>query len=149
MSPTSNSSTIQHYVPQLLLRGFATPKKEQVYVFDKQAETVFLSSVRNLACERGFYYIEDGGDPERLDRWIRQLEEQTAPILKSICSRRLLNHLHPTDRRWIAAFIAVQHLSGVATVTALVTVVFSLDDEPTVNSNCELTVATNGVCTTP
>jgi hypothetical protein len=102
--------TVQHYVPQLLLRGFATPKRKQVYVFDKQVETVFRSSVSKLACERGFYDLEDDVDPERLDRWIQRLEEKTAPILKSICSRKPLNQLHPTERRWIAAFIAVQYV---------------------------------------
>lgn len=110
MSRASNSSTDQHYVPQLLLRGFATPKRKQVYAFDKQAEKVFRSSVRNLACERGFYDLENDGDPEHVDRWLTRLEEQTAPVIKSIRSRRVLNHLRPTERKWIASFVAVQHL---------------------------------------
>ena len=110
MSRTSKSSTDQHYVPQLLLRGFATPKRKQVYVFDKQAGNMSRSSVRNLACERGFYDLEGDGDPERLDRWLRRLEEQTAPVIKSIRGRRALDHLLPAERQWIAAFIAVQHL---------------------------------------
>jgi len=110
MSPTSNSSADQHYVPQLLLRGFATPKRKQVYVFDKQTEKVFRSSVRNLACERGFYDLDDDGDPERLDRWLRQLEEQTAPIIRSLRSQRAVSQLHRIERQWIAAFIAVQYV---------------------------------------
>ena len=84
MSRTSNVSTDQHYVPQLLLRGFATRKRKQVYTFDKQGEKVFRSSVRNLACERGFYDLENDGDPKHVDRWLTRLEEQTAPIIKSI-----------------------------------------------------------------
>jgi len=110
MSRAANSSTDQHYVPQLLLRGFATPKRRQVYVFDKQIEKVFRSSVRNLACERGFYDLEDEGDPKRLDRWLGRLEEYTAPIIKSIRGRRSLDHLHPAERKWIASFIAVQQV---------------------------------------
>lgn len=110
MSPTSNSSTNQHYVPQLLLRGFATPRTEQVYVFDKQTAKVFRSCVRNLACERGFYDLDDDGDPERLDRWLRRLEEQTAPIIKSLRSQRPISQLHRMERQWIAAFVAVQYV---------------------------------------
>jgi Protein of unknown function (DUF4238) len=110
MSPTSNSPTNQHYVPQLLLRGFATPNRKQIYVFDKQTEKVFRSSVRNLACERGFYYLDDDGDPERLDRWLQRLEEKTAPVIRSIRNQRAVNQLDGKERQWIAAFIAVQHV---------------------------------------
>lgn len=97
-------------MPQLLLRGFATPKRNQVYAFDKHTEKVFRSSVRNLACERGFYDLEDDDAPERLDRWLTWLEEQTAPIIKSIRSRGALDHLHLAERQTIAAFMAVQHV---------------------------------------
>ena len=110
MVPTSNSSTNQHYVPQLLLRGFGKSKrKQQVYVFDKQTEKVLRSSVRNVANERVFYDLDEDGDPPRLDRWLRQLEEQTAPIIRSLRSQRALSQLQQTERLWIAAFIAVQY----------------------------------------
>jgi hypothetical protein len=111
MSGNSNSSTDQHYVPQLLLRGFSTAKRKQVYVFDKLAGRVFRSSVRNLACERGFYDLpDDSADPDRLDKWLWALEDATAPIIRSIRARRTLNHLLPAERKWIASFVAVQHV---------------------------------------
>lgn len=71
---------------------------------------MFRSSIRNLACERGFYDLEDDDAPERLDRWLTGLEEQTAPIIKSIRSRGALDHLHPAERQSIVAFMAVQHV---------------------------------------
>jgi hypothetical protein len=110
MRPQSNAQTDQHYVPQLLLRGFGTGKRKQLYVFDKSTEKVFRSSVRNLACERGFYQLQDGHDPNRVDRWLGKLEEATAPIIQSLRARKTLNHLQTAERQWLAAFIAVQHV---------------------------------------
>ena len=110
MRPQSNAQTDQHYVPQLLLRGFATDKRKQLYVFDKSTGKVFRSSVRNLACERGFYQLQDGDDPNRVDRWLGQLEEATAPIIRSVCSHKTIRHLKAPERQWLAAFIAVQHV---------------------------------------
>ncbi len=110
MSGSSKSSTDQHYVPQLLLRGFATVKRKQVYAFDKQTERVFRSSVRNLACERGFYDLGDGEDKSGHDQWLGQLEEQAGPVMQSIRNRRTLDHLELGERQWVAGFIAVQHV---------------------------------------
>jgi hypothetical protein len=64
------------------LRGFASDKRKQVYVFDKSNDNEFRSSVRNLACQRDFY------DPV-LDEWLRQVEEISAPIIQSIRTIRL------------------------------------------------------------
>jgi uncharacterized protein DUF4238 len=110
MSTQSKALTDQHYVPQLLLKGFASQKRKQLYVFDKSTEKVFRSSVRNLACERGFYHLENGEDPNRVDRWLGQLEEATAPIIRSVRTQKTLNHLKTAERQWLAAFIAVQHV---------------------------------------
>lgn len=111
MADISSSSTDQHYVPQLLLRGFATAKRKQIYVFDKLRARAFRSSVRNLACERGFYDLpNDSAHPEGLDKWLQTLESTTAPIIQSIRTRRTLIHLAPAERQWIASFIAVQRV---------------------------------------
>lgn len=48
----------QHYVPKLLLRGFAEGPNEQVYVFDKATDRAFRTSIRNIAGEVGFYDID-------------------------------------------------------------------------------------------
>lgn len=106
----SAASKDEHYVPQLLLCGFATEKRKQVYVFDKKTEKVFRSSVRNLGCECDFYRLEDDPDPERVDKWLQEVEQHTAPVIRSIRARRALDHLLPAERKWIASFIAVQHV---------------------------------------
>lgn len=98
-------------MPQLLLSGFATEKRKQLYVLDKRTESVFRSSIRNLACERGFYDLHSGtGTPDRVDRWLGELEGNVGPVVRSIRTRRTLHHLVEEERQWLAAFIAVQHV---------------------------------------
>ena len=103
MTPRSTSATDHHYVPQFLLRGFATVKRKQVYVFDKSNDNEFRSSVRNLACQRDFY------DP-RLDEWLGKLEIIAAPIILTIRDKRTLSHLTEENVQWLAAFVAVQEV---------------------------------------
>src|SRR3954471_23118639 len=98
MAVQSTEGTHQHYVPQFLLRGFATPKRKQVYVFDKSNDNEFRSPVRNLACQRDFY------NPD-VDRWLTQLEDASAPIIQSIRTKRILTHLEKDEFQWLAAFI--------------------------------------------
>src|SRR5437764_477981 len=71
MSVDRVRATLQHYVPQLLLRGFASGRRNPLYVFDKRTGQSFRSSVRNAGCERGFY------DPRNqsavnVDEWMKQ-----------------------------------------------------------------------------
>lgn len=103
MAVHSTARTAHHYVPQFLLRGFASDKRKQVYVFDKRNNNEFRSSVRNLACERDFY------DPD-LDQWLGKLEEMSAPIIQSVRTKRTLSHLQEAEIQWLATFIAVQQV---------------------------------------
>src|ERR1039457_907549 len=77
MAVQSTARTDHHYIPQFLLRGFASAKRKQVYVFDKSNDNEFRSSVRNLACQRDFY------DPD-LDKWLGKLEDTSE--LQSPCN---------------------------------------------------------------
>jgi Protein of unknown function (DUF4238) len=103
MAVQSTARTDQHYVSQFLLRGFASDKRKQVYVFDKSSDNEFRSSVRNLACQRDFY------DPD-LDQWLGKLEEMSAPIIESVRTKRTLSHLQDAEIQWLAGFIAVQQV---------------------------------------
>jgi hypothetical protein len=103
MAAFSTAQTDQHFVPQFLLRGFASEKRKQVYVFDKSNDKEFRSSIRNLACQRDFY------DPN-LDQWLGKLEEMTAPIISSVRSKRTLSHLSQDAIQWFAGFVAVQQV---------------------------------------
>ena len=64
-----------HYVPQLLLRGFAPGKRNLLYVFDKRTGQTFRSSVRDAGCGRGFY--EPRREPAvNVDEWMKQVETE-------------------------------------------------------------------------
>jgi hypothetical protein len=103
MAVHSTARTDHHYVPQFLLRGFASTKRKQVYVFDKSNDNEFRSSVRNLACERDFYAPD-------LDQWLGKLEEIPPPIVQSVRAKRTLCHLSDPEIQWLAGFIAVQQV---------------------------------------
>src|SRR5437763_13911883 len=104
MAVQPTERTDQHYVPQFLLRGFASGvKRKQVYVFDNSNDNEFRSSVRNLACERDFYDHE-------IDQWLTRLEDTCAPIVQSIRKERIVTHLHEDEIQWLAGFIAVQQV---------------------------------------
>src|SRR2546427_9271248 len=103
MAVQSIQRTDQHYVPQFLLRGFASGKRKQVYVFDKSNDGEFRSSVRNLACQRDFYDRD-------IDQWLTRLEDTSAPIIQSVRTKRILTHLQDAEIQWFAGFIAVQQV---------------------------------------
>ena len=55
---TSNTPKKQHYVPQFLLRNFATENTEKLFTFDKQQDKIFSTTVKDSASEKGFYNIQ-------------------------------------------------------------------------------------------
>jgi hypothetical protein len=96
-----------HYVPQLLLRGFASGKRNLLYVFDKRTGQTFRSSARDAGCERGFY--EPCRDPAvQVDEWMKQVETEAGAVIVDIRRRGNLKNLTQADREWVAAFAAVQ-----------------------------------------
>jgi hypothetical protein len=99
----------QHYVPQLLLRGFATDAKEQLFALDKQTGKVFQTSIRNVATEKGFYDIETQTGRESLESGLSRLESVVAPLITRIRAERALSFLSPSEREMIALFAMVQH----------------------------------------
>lgn len=110
MAKANNKTEDQHYVPKMLLRRFAVdPKeKEQVHVFDKHEDKKFLTHIRNIAAERGFYEtdVSDG----RIEKAFSELEDNTSPVIAKIVVDQTLGNLDAGELGWLAAFIATQHL---------------------------------------
>src|SRR5580698_8543943 len=99
----------QHYVPQLLLRNFAVGSKRnrQVWVFDKQSEKSFRTSIRNVANEGHFYDFSVDGKGHSLDPGLQKLESLVAEDFRWILQQRSLPR-SPEARDRIAFFVAVQ-----------------------------------------
>jgi hypothetical protein len=103
----STANTDQHYVPQLLLRGFSREVEEQVFVFDKRTEAVFRSSIRNIACERGFYNIQGTA---ALDRAMLRAEEAAAPIIQKIRVTKRVAGLTIHEHAMLVGFTVLQYV---------------------------------------
>jgi ethanolamine utilization cobalamin adenosyltransferase len=86
----------QHYVPQLLLRGFlsrdpAKAAKDQVHVFDLEAGTQFTPSITNIMGERR--YNDFWVDEETLatvEPAAGRIESHVAPLVDRIRAEKHL-----------------------------------------------------------
>ena len=104
----TGASSLQHYVPQFLLRRFGTGKKRHVWVYDKLADRVFQSSSRRIVAERGRYDFEFNGVPVSQEASLATLEARAAALIKRIVEARNLSVLGEEDRGVLAAFLSVQ-----------------------------------------
>jgi hypothetical protein len=100
----------QHYVPQYLLRQFASGshKNPKIWVLDKSTKQVRLASVRDVAHENAFYEYHDsqGADIE-LEDLMEKIDGIGARIIREIVgSGRLL--LSDKDRVWLSYVVACQ-----------------------------------------
>lgn len=128
MSKPSELPKLQHYVPQFLLRRFGAGKKEQLHVFDKRTGKEFVSAVRNVAAERGYYNLPASvatqlweaakkaglpgleGDPPTLslEPGLASIESQTSKVIERIVREESIASLSEDDRGTMALFAAIQ-----------------------------------------
>lgn len=86
----------QHYVPQLLLRGFLSREadkaaKEQVHVLDLEEEKIFTPSVSNIMGERRFndFWIDEE-NLATIEPAAGRIEDYVTPLVKRIREERRL-----------------------------------------------------------
>ena len=99
---------IQHYVPQFLLRNFAFGKKHRVHVFDKHFDRVFVSNVKNIACESRYYDFELDGHDLTIEPTLGEIESSAKPIIARILGSDTLRELSPEDFGTLSVFLAIQ-----------------------------------------
>jgi hypothetical protein len=99
----------QHYVPRVLLRGFASGTNEQVFAFDKTTSRVFRPGIRNVAVEDRFYDLDTAAGNFTVEPGLAKLEGEIAPILGRIRSEASIGFLSPKERELVALFAMVQH----------------------------------------
>lgn len=100
----------QHYVPQFILKNFRTGKKKRVHVFDKLRKLAYPSSVRDVACEGGYYNIEIGGDGYTLESKLASLEDMASSAIRKVVNQETLAGLDEKDLTFFRLFCAVQLL---------------------------------------
>ena len=100
----------QHYVPQFILKNFRAGKKKRVHVYDKQRKLFYLSSIRDAACEKGYYNIEVDGNGYTLENKLSSLEGAAGNIVKKLIDSESLAGLEAKDLAIFHLFCAVQFL---------------------------------------
>jgi len=105
----------QHYVPQLLLRGFLSQigdeaKKEQVRVFDLDRKEQFPTSVANIMGERRFndWWVDDD-TLLSIEQSTSQIESQLAPLIDKIRAEKRLE-ITPENISNLALLMAFQFI---------------------------------------
>lgn len=76
----------QHYVPKFLLENFCVKNASQLYVYDKSADRIWQSSVRDIASQNKYYDFEFEGHPATLELSLSQMENRAAKIIKRVLS---------------------------------------------------------------
>ena len=94
-----------HYVPRFFLRNFCNAEGK-IRVFDKLSGASIVTSPRNAAVQRGFYNLDDLGDPEAMERWLGNIESQVAPLLGHLAAGDTI--VRNADKAPLAAFMATQ-----------------------------------------
>jgi hypothetical protein len=106
--PADTINTNQHYVSQMLLRGFATAAdSEQVHLFDKKTGKQFTTAIRIVAAERGYYDLSDSAT---LDAAMNRADGTASGIINKIRDRQSLSGTPREDREMLAGFVALQIL---------------------------------------
>lgn len=100
---------VQHYVPQCLLRGFASGKSDQVWVLDKSNDKpAFQTAIRNVAAEKDFYNFDTPDGVASLEPVLSHIEDRAAGVLRRVRREGTLSSLTLMDEAVLALFTAVQ-----------------------------------------
>jgi hypothetical protein len=107
---TRTSAKKQHYIPQFLLRNFATgPRKHaRVWVLDKRDKSVRPASVRDVAHENRFYEIGDpSGHRLGLEDLLAHNDSNSARVIGTVLRSESLV-LPEEDKLRLSLFVACQ-----------------------------------------
>jgi len=102
----------QHYVPQLLLRRFASSTDgDHLFVYDKHTDNIFPAAISNAAAENGFYDFEVNGVKHSLEKFpLEMLETRAGATIKSLITDERTTHISAEDKSWVALFAVTQLL---------------------------------------
>lgn len=83
----------QHYVPKFILRHFLSDaEKEQVSVYDKHEDRVFLTSLENIMAENCFHDLSFQEVASSFEPIASKIEELVLPTYRRIIAQRKLSH---------------------------------------------------------
>lgn len=107
----SRPSKKHHFVPQAQLRHFAADdKRRSIYVFAKQTDRSFLTSIANAGSENDFNTVAVGEAKWNFEDVFQDVDARSARLVAEIVSRRSLAWMTADDRIALADFFATQML---------------------------------------
>lgn len=107
----SRPSKKHHFVPQAQLRHFAADADQRfIYVFAKQTDCSFRTSILNAGSENDFNTVSFGNSKWNFEDLFQEVDTRSARLVAEIVSRRSLAWLTPGDRIGLADFFATQLL---------------------------------------
>lgn len=100
----------QHYVPQLLLRPFASIEKTpRLFVFDKQQGAIRRQATKEVAHECGYYnFALADNKKSSLEPILQAIDGKIAPVVRRITESASLASIDATQREQLAIFAAIQ-----------------------------------------
>jgi hypothetical protein len=98
----------QHYVPRFILRQFLSDEeKEQVTVYDKHEDRVFVTSIKNIMTESRFNDFSNGEIEASFEPAASRIEEIVLPIYQQVLRERRIDP-DPDVRANLALLVAFQ-----------------------------------------
>ncbi len=97
-----------HYVPQFLLKNFASSEREQIHVYDKRTEKTFCTHVRNVAAENGLYDLQLPSGIVSAESSLSTVECAAANVINKLLANQNIQSLSGEDKIILGLFTAVQ-----------------------------------------
>ncbi len=101
------TNSVQHYVPQAVLKNFCF-KKKHLWVFDKKKLLTYKSNIRNVACEKHFYDIKINGVEASLEPGLSKLETDASKVIQEIVKQESLAGIDEEERELLSFFFGAQ-----------------------------------------
>ena len=120
----------QHYVPQFLLKNFASREKKFIWTYDKNENysthnQIKERAIRGVASEDFFYDQLKNSKIGSYEYILQQVEDAAAPIIAKLIDTKNITSLSEEERRMLSIFIIFQNLR---TKGELVETEFSLNN---------------------
>jgi len=103
----------QHFVPQFLLRNFASKDNKFIWSYDKVAfqkgwKYINERSIKSSASEKFLYDVVENTKEGSYEYKLAKVENVVAPIINKLIVHRDLNKLLENERNSLAHFLAIQ-----------------------------------------
>ncbi len=105
----------QHYVPQFLLKNFASRDEAFIWAYDKKEKyskqnRIKERAIKKVASEKFFYDIHNNEPENSYEYVLEKIENDTAPIIAEIIKIKNIKDLSEEERGTLSLFIVTQIL---------------------------------------